>query len=310
MTARVVAVPLAEVADVVRGVTFRKSDVSGRPVPNLMPVLRAGNIGRDLELDRDLVWVRSELVSPGQMLRLNDLVMCASSGSAAVVGKSATVRRSDWHGTVGAFCFIVRSKSPLCSAEFLALVLRSAAFRNWSQRAAGTNIKNIRKSELEEFPIPLPPLDEQRRIVGILNRSAKIERLRAKAQERLREFIPALFIKMFGDPADNPMGWSVAELGDVSTAIGGGTPRRSNAAYFGGLIPWARPTDVTALSGLYIEMTQERITEMGLRESSARMVPVGTVLLTSRATIGYTAVAATSMATNPHVRGNEHPVSM
>ncbi len=64
----------------------------------------------------------------------------------------------------------------------------------------------------------LPPLSEQRRIVGILNRVAKIERLRKQAQERLREFIPALFVKMFGDPAANPMGWPLGTLGKLCMA--------------------------------------------------------------------------------------------
>ena len=103
---------------------------------------------------------------------------------------------------------------------------------------------------------------------------------------------------MFGDPAENPMGWSVARIDDVCTVIGGGTPRRNNEAYFGGEIPWATPTDVTALTDLFIAHTKESITETGLRESSARLVPAGAVLLTSRATIGYTAIAARPMATN------------
>jgi len=69
---------------------------------------------------------------------------------------------------------------------------------------------------LADVRIPLPPLDEQRRIVDILNRAAKIERLRTQAQERLREFIPALFIKMFGDPVENPMGWVEPSLGVIA----------------------------------------------------------------------------------------------
>ena len=68
---------------------------------------------------------------------------------------------------------------------------------------------------LMSLPVPLPPLDEQRQIVGILNRAAKIERLRAQAADRLREFIPALFVKMFGDPVENPMGWIVEPLGNL-----------------------------------------------------------------------------------------------
>ena len=87
-------------------------------------------------------------------------------------------------------------------------------------------------------------------------------------------------------------------LEEVCTIVGGGTPRRSNAAYFGGNIPWATPTDVTALDTLFIERTKEAITENALRESSARLVPAGTVLMTSRATIGYTAIATLPLATN------------
>ena len=90
----------------------------------------------------------------------------------------------------------------------------------------------------------------------------------------------------------------VVPLGDVCAIVGGGTPRRNNEAYFGGDIPWATPTDVTALSDLSIARTKETITETGLRESSARLVPTGTVLLTSRATIGYAAIAERPMATN------------
>ena len=162
----------------------------------------------------------------------------------------------------------------------------------------GSTFSAISQKNLKSLQIPLPPLNEQRRIVNILNRAAKIERLRKQAQERLQEFIPALFIKMFGDPADNPMRWPCSLLGEVCDIVGGGTPRRNNQAYFGGPIPWATPTDVTALSDIFIEKTAETITEKGLQESSARLVPAGTVLLTSRATIGFTAIAVREMTTN------------
>lgn len=151
---------------------------------------------------------------------------------------------------------------------------------------------------LAGLQIPLPPLDEQRRIANILNRAARIEGLRVRAAVCLHDFAPALFARMFGDPAENPMGWRTAPIGDACDVIGGGTPRRSEAAYFGGGIPWATPTDVTDLADLHIGRTKETITETGLRKSSARLVPAGTVLLTSRATIGFAAIAARPMATN------------
>jgi len=207
--------PLGEVADVIRGVTFRKSDAADSPASDRTPVLRAGNIGKDLDLDNGLVWVPSDLVLQKQRTLRGDIVMCASSGSSVVVGKSAPLRQQ-WNGTIGAFCIVIRPKSKACDPGFLGFFLGSPHFRQWASQAPGANIKNIRKSDLQQYLVPLPPLDEQRRIVAILNRAAKIERLKKQAQERLREFIPALFVKMFGDPAGNPMGWPVLSLGELS----------------------------------------------------------------------------------------------
>ena len=82
-------------------------------------------------------------------------------------------------------------------------------------KGQGSTFAAIGQNDLKSLLIPLPGLDEQRRIVAILNRAAKIERLRSQAQERLRELIPTLFIKMFGDPAENSMGWEVRALSEI-----------------------------------------------------------------------------------------------
>ena len=97
----------------------------------------------------------------------------------------------------------------------------------WSVRydprgqAQVTSLPSLRLSTLKAAEIPLPPLDEQRRIADILNRAARVERLRAQATRRLREFIQALFVKMFGDPAANPRRWERWQLGAVSEIQGG-----------------------------------------------------------------------------------------
>ena len=90
---------------------------------------------------------------------------------------------------------------------------REAAKRNFTGTAGQ---QRVPKSFMENALVPLPPLAEQRRIADILNRAARIERLRARAADRLREFVPALFIKMFGDPVENPIRWPVVRLGDVA----------------------------------------------------------------------------------------------
>ena len=96
-----------------------------------------------------------------------------------------------------------------------------------------------------------------------------------------------------------PAHWELKRLGHVSTIFKGGTPKRNVDRYFQGDLPWARPVDITALKGaLYIHDTEIHISEEALNNSAARRLPAGTVLLTSRATIGETAITTVPMATN------------
>lgn len=92
--------------------------------------------------------------------------------------------------------------------------------------------------------------------------------------------------------------WPVASLGSVCEVIGGGTPSREKPEFFGGGIPWITPTDVTRRDGRYLDGGAETITELGLKNSSAKLLPARSVLLTSRATIGYTAINTVPVSTN------------
>ena len=111
---------------------------------------------------------------------------------------------------------------PGVEREFLAYLLRrkeTVAFVMSS--ITGSRMPRADMKALMSMRVPLPPLDEQRRIVDILNRAAWIETLRRRAAERLQEFVPALFIKMFGDPGPNPMRWPQRRIGDVCEVQGG-----------------------------------------------------------------------------------------
>ncbi len=85
----------------------------------------------------------------------------------------------------------------------------------------GATVHSLSNGFLEALLFPLPPLDEQRRIVGLLDRAAEIKRRANAARAKARAIIPALFLDTFGDPATNPKGWPVAELSSV-TDIGSG----------------------------------------------------------------------------------------
>ena len=95
------------------------------------------------------------------------------------------------------------------------------------------------------------------------------------------------------------MNVALRTLDDVSVLVGGGTPSRSKQEYFGGNVPWVTPTDLPPIGTVrLLGAIAENITELGLRNSSATLVPPGTVLFSSRASIGKIAVADRECSTN------------
>ena len=94
------------------------------------------------------------------------------------------------------------------------------------------------------------------------------------------------------------MQWVEKTLGDLGEIIGGATPSTKNSDYYGGNISWITPKDLSSFKGRYISRGERNITEKGLASCSTRIMPPKTVLFTSRAPIGYTAIAAKCVCTN------------
>ena len=93
--------------------------------------------------------------------------------------------------------------------------------------------------------------------------------------------------------------WKIMKLSEVATIVGGGTPSSSKSEYFeNGNIPWITPKDLSGYNKRYISKGERNITELGLKNSSAKLLPKNTVLLTSRAPIGYVAIASNEISTN------------
>lgn len=99
-------------------------------------------------------------------------------------------------------------------------------------------------------------------------------------------------------PYPVPENWCWVTLGNITQIIGGGTPSSGNPDYYGGSIPWISPADLSNYNDMYISKGAKNITELGLEKSSARMLPKNTVCLSSRAPIGYVAIAANPLSTN------------
>ena len=191
-------------AKVVRGVTFSQSDATSEPVAEGIPVLRAGNIQQKLVIDKDLVWVARSFVSNDQLLQRNDIVVCTSSGSGALVGKSA-ILETDFEGTWGAFNAVIRCNPDVLKPQYLAYWLSSKAFHAWKERQVqGANIQNIRQSALETIRLPLPTLLEQQRIVDVIGQSEAVAKAKNSICELIDRLVSTAYWQHFG-------GWYTAD---------------------------------------------------------------------------------------------------
>lgn len=100
------------------------------------------------------------------------------------------------------------------------------------------------------------------------------------------------------DASQPPTGWRIAQLGDVANVVGGSTPSRKRPECWGGDIPWIVPSELTELAGRYLQDSRESITMEGLVSAGLRVLPAGSVLLTTRATVGLAAINALPVTTN------------
>ncbi len=208
-------VPLGTVAEVIRGVSFGASDPRPGPAEGVLPILRAGNIGDALDLVHDLIWVDKALVSRSQRLQLGDVAVCMSSGSARVVGKSAVLSES-FNGAVGAFCAIVRPRAVI-EPDYLGYYLRSPAFWTWRDNSArGVGIQNLKVSDLQLFPIPLPPLDEQRRIAARLREQLALQSSLAGHLRANQRSVQELERSLLAQAATTVLSTSTASIGDLT----------------------------------------------------------------------------------------------
>ncbi len=198
-------IALGETARFINGAAFKPADWEAAG----LPIIRIQNLtGTTDKFNWTTRYVKPELrVAPGDLL----------------VSWSATLDVFRWPGPIGVLnqhIFKVIPK-PGVDREFLYHALKSV-LSELSSKTHGSTMKHVVRGDFETTRIFLPPLDEQRRIVGLLDRAAEIRRRADAARAKARAITPALFLDTFGDPTTNPKGWPVVMLGDVIERITGG----------------------------------------------------------------------------------------
>ena len=202
---------------------------------------------------------------------------------------------------------------------------------NLAGLATGAAQQNLSSQQLKAVEFAFPPLEYQKEIANLLsalddridhnralaaNLEAIARRLfkswfvdfnpvRAKAAGEkpsgLADDIAVLFPDRFveSELGEIPEGWRVETVGDLSDVVGGTTPRTKEPTYWdGGIHAWATPKDLSALLAPILLDTERQITDAGLSQISSGLLPKGTVLLSSRAPIGYLAIAEVPVSIN------------
>ena len=162
--------------------------------------------------------------------------------------------------------------------DFALRYMRSPAiYVRAAQLAAGANLPRLSANAFDRLPIPLPTLPEQQRIVDVLQQADVVTKLRHDFDELLARTKRQLFVEMFGDP--NPKfnaRWPVVKLGKFVTVATGGTPSREQADSYGQAHAWVKSTD---LKDSLIFTTEERVSELGIQRSNAKLYPSQTIML-------------------------------
>ena len=203
--------------------------------------------------------------------------------------------------------------------------------RTLCQTASGTKILHTSPSRIEDFKFQLPAIAEQKRIANILGAlDDKIE-LNRKMNETLEQAAHALFKSWFVDfdpvhakvagrqpvgmdkttaelfpdsfvaseQGKVPRGWKIVSVGEAVECVGGATPSTAEPEYWeGGIHHWTTPKDFSSLASPFLLNTERKLTNAGISKISSGLLPAGTLLLSSRAPIGYIAIATIPVAIN------------
>lgn len=153
-------------------------------------------------------------------------------------------------------------------------------------------VKHLSVRTIRDIDVPLPPLEEQRRIAEVLDRADALRQKRRLAFQKLDTLLQSVFLNMFASD------WPAQPIGEIAEIISGATPKTNRPEFWDGEIQWIAPSDLSDHDSVYIGATKRTITSLGFKSCSAQILPKNSVLFSSRAPIGHLAINTVPMCTN------------
>jgi type I restriction enzyme S subunit len=290
-------VAIGDIASLLRnGMSIKQSpDAGGLPITRIETIAsgiinlsRCGYAGLDRE------------DCTGWLLQEGDILI-SHINSMAHLGKCAIYEERGIEVVHGMNLLNLRLDQRYALPRYIIHALKSKQFIAQISTIAkkSVNQASFNISTFKGLEIPLPPLEEQRRIAAILDKSWEISSLKQNANALIQELPQSLFLSFFGDPRFNPNQWSELPLGDLGRVVTGSTPPSSEDGMFDGAIPFITPGDLG--SGAQAKRT---LTETGALKS--RTVKKGSALVCCiGATIGKMDIAIKESAFNQQINAVE-----
>lgn len=245
------------------------------------------------------------------ILKAHDLIIAMTEQAPGLLGSSALIPTGNKYLHNQRLGLVDQIDDSVLSKEFLYLLFNTGAVRaQISGSASGTKVRHTAPERIYRVRVNIPSLEVQQAIAShILHYDSLIEnnRRRIELLEQAARLLYKEWFVHFRFPGHEhvkivdgvPEGWERTQFKDVCETVGGGTPSTKVREYWdNGDITWVTPTDVTRNKYLVLLDSETKITETGLRSSSAKMVPPNTILMTSRASIGYFAIMEKPACTN------------
>ena len=290
---------MGEVAEFSKGSGYSKGDL----VEYGTPIILYGRLYTNYETRISDVDTFVEAKVGSVYSKGGEVVVPASGETAEDIARAATVDKSGI--LLGGDLNIVMPNKDI-NSSFLAISISSGnPQRELAKKAQGKSVVHIHNEEIKNLVLPFPIKDEQNKIASYFCQLDNLITLHQRKCDQMNELKKYMLTKMFPQNGSKVPeirfdgytdDWEQRKLGELAEIVGGGTPSTSMGSYWDGDIDWYAPAEIG--EQIYLESSQRKITEKGLNKSSAKILPIGTVLFTSRAGIGKTAILLKEGCTN------------
>lgn len=258
-------------------------------------LIQTGNVGNGIFKAKD---DKPHYISEDTFLELGCTEIfrgdCLVSRLPEPVGRACIIPEVGCRMITAVDCTIIRFKDCVLPKLFVYYTRSKQYKREIDNSTTGTTRKRISRKNLESVSIPLLPVDEQNKIVAELDLLTEIIDKQKQQLKELDTLAQSIFYDMFGSPDANEKEWIMKSLAEIGTIVSGSTPSISDESNWDGDVNWVTPAELGVQ--LFYGETRRKITSKAAK--SLTIMPIGTLLMSSRAPIGKLAITSVPMCCN------------